>query len=255
MPPGQPGGARPAEDADLALEPDLLRRTWQAIDWSDHAAVPRRILPQFATVLVAGRADPMFGRLEEAGYSLARGRWQQWPDEHAGPVREFLHAWWVQSLTDPDAVVPAHQVLALCAEASGTLEPWLAEWERQTGRLSDLRLAEAAAEWEYELLGDSPRAADCRGLRKRTAPSCHGASTGTRTTRRRCAPTWSPGSSVTQRRGSASRARQRICGTGYGCSHLPTRPAGRTGTGPATATEGRREAGRGGDFASSACPA
>ncbi|MGW6547594.1 hypothetical protein ACWGBH_32825 [Streptomyces massasporeus] len=139
---------------DVELEPDLLRRTWQATDWSDHAAVLRRILPQFATVLVAGRAEPLFGRLEEAGSSLARGRWQQWPEEHAGPVREFLHAWFVRSLTDPDPVVPAHQVFALCAEASGTLRPWLAAWEGRTGHLGDLRLAEAAAEWEYELLGD-----------------------------------------------------------------------------------------------------
>ncbi|WP_225635144.1 hypothetical protein [Streptomyces solaniscabiei] len=139
---------------DVELEPDLLRRTWQATDWSDHAAVLRRILPQFARVLVAGRAEPPFG-LEEAGDSLARGRWQQWPDDHAGPVREFLHAWWVQSLTDPDAAVPAHQVFALCVEASGTVGPWLAEWERRTGPLSDRRLTEAAAEWEYELLGDS----------------------------------------------------------------------------------------------------
>ncbi|MGJ3558166.1 hypothetical protein ACR6C2_01270 [Streptomyces sp. INA 01156] len=139
---------------DVELEPDLLRRTWQAIDWIDHAAVLRRILPQFARVLVSGRAEPLFG-LEEAGYSFARGRWQHWPDEHADPVREFLHAWWAQSLTDPDAAVPAHQVFAMCAEASGTLGPWLADWEEQTGYLSNRRLAEAAAEWEYALLGDS----------------------------------------------------------------------------------------------------
>jgi hypothetical protein len=139
---------------DVELEPDLLRRTWQATDWSDHAAVLRRILPQFARVLVAGQADPLFG-LEEAGHSFARGRWQQWPDGHADPVREFLHAWWEQSLTDQDAAVPAHQVFAMCAEASGTLGPWLADWEKQTGHPSDRRLAEAVAEWEYELLGDS----------------------------------------------------------------------------------------------------
>ncbi|MER5473544.1 hypothetical protein [Streptomyces sp. NPDC002685] len=139
---------------DVELEPDLLRRTWQAIDWTDHAAVLRRILPQFATALVAGRVEPLFG-LEEAGYCFARGRWQQWPDDHAGSVREFLRAWWVQSLTDPDAIVPPHEVFVVCAEASGTLGPWLAEWEKQTGGLSDRRLAEAAAEWEYELLGDS----------------------------------------------------------------------------------------------------
>ncbi|POX48003.1 hypothetical protein C3489_28300 [Streptomyces sp. Ru71] len=139
---------------DVELEPDLLRRTWQAVDWVDHAAVLRRILPQFARVLVAGRADPLFG-LEEAGSSFARGRWQQWPEEQAGPVREFLHAWWACGLTDPDAAVPAHQVFAMCAEASGTVGPWLADWEQQTGPLSDRRLAEAAAEWEYGLLGDS----------------------------------------------------------------------------------------------------
>lgn len=139
---------------DVELDPDLLRRTWQAVDWTDHAAVLRRILPQFAPVLVAGHAEPVFG-LEEAGYSFARGRcWQEWPDDHAGPVREFLHAWLAHSVTDPEAVVPAHEVFAACAEASGTVGPWLAVWEAQTGALSDRRLAEAAAEWEYELLGD-----------------------------------------------------------------------------------------------------
>lgn len=139
---------------DVELDPDLLRRAWQATDWTDHAAVLRRILPQFARVLVTGQADPLSG-LEEAGFSFARGRWQQWPDDHAGPVREFLHAWWVASLTDPDAVVPAHEVFAMCVEASGTVAPWLADWEEQTGELSDRRLVEAAAEWEYELLGES----------------------------------------------------------------------------------------------------
>ncbi|MEQ8143779.1 hypothetical protein [Streptomyces sp. OP7] len=139
---------------DVELEPDLLNRAWQAVDWFDHAAVLRRILPQFARALVAGQADPLFG-LEEAGSSFARGRWQQWPDEHAGPVRKFLHAWWAQSLTDPDAAVPAHEVLAACAEASGSFRPWLADWEKQTGSLSDLRLTETAAAWEYELLGDN----------------------------------------------------------------------------------------------------
>ncbi|WP_329287018.1 hypothetical protein [Streptomyces sp. NBC_01455] len=139
---------------DVELEPDLLRRTWQAVDWTDHAAVLRRILPQFATVLVAGRAEAL-SRLDEAGYCFARGRWQEWSDDQADAVRDFLHAWWVQSLTDPDAIVPAHEVFLVCAEASGTVGPWLAEWERRTGHLSDRRLAEAAAEWEYELLGDS----------------------------------------------------------------------------------------------------
>ncbi|GAP49914.1 hypothetical protein [Streptomyces azureus] len=119
---GGPEELRLLKTPDVELEPDLLRRTWQAIDWTDHAAVLRRIPPQFATVLVAGRTEPLFG-LEEVGYSFARGRWQQWPGEQADSVREFLRARWVQSLTDPDAVVPAHQVFVMCAEASGTLGP------------------------------------------------------------------------------------------------------------------------------------
>ncbi len=139
---------------DVELEPDLLRRTWAAADWLDHGAVLRRILPQFAAALVAGRVEPLFG-LEEAGTSFARGRWQEWPDRQAGAVREFLHAWWVQSLTDPAAAVPAHQVMAMCAEASGTVGPWLAVWEGLEGPLCDQRLVDAVRVWEYELLGDS----------------------------------------------------------------------------------------------------
>lgn len=33
---------------DVELDPDLLRRTWEASDWDDHASVLRRILPQLA---------------------------------------------------------------------------------------------------------------------------------------------------------------------------------------------------------------
>ncbi|MEV0090234.1 hypothetical protein [Streptomyces sp. NPDC050738] len=138
---------------DVELDQDLLRRTWQAIDWTDHAAVLRRILPQLATALVEGRVDALYG-LAEAGDSFARGRWQEWPEDQAGSVREYLQAWWALSLTDPDAQVPAHQVFVMCAEASGTVGPWLADWEARPGDLSDRRLAEAAAEWEYELRGD-----------------------------------------------------------------------------------------------------
>ncbi|MGW1267721.1 hypothetical protein [Streptomyces sp. NPDC002491] len=151
---GDPEEVSLLKTPDVELDPDLLRRTWEAVDWNDHAAVLRRILPQFATALVAGRVRALSG-LEEAGYSFARARWRQWPGEQAAAVDEFLHAWWVQSLTDPDAAVPAHQVLAMCAEASGTLGPWLADWEQHTGGPSDRRLAEAAGHWEYELLGDS----------------------------------------------------------------------------------------------------
>jgi hypothetical protein len=50
--------------------------------------------------------------------------------------------------------VPVYEVLAVCAEASAALCPWLASWEALTRPVADQRLAEAVAYWEYDLLGD-----------------------------------------------------------------------------------------------------
>jgi hypothetical protein len=139
--------------ADRELDPDLLRRAWEAIDWSDHASVLRRILPQFATALVGGRIEPLFG-METVGRAFALGHWQRWPAEQAAAVEEFLHAWWAHTLTDQEPAVPAYEVLILSAEASGALSPWLDTWEALAGPAADQHLAEAATQWEYDLLGD-----------------------------------------------------------------------------------------------------
>jgi hypothetical protein len=136
----------------LELDPDLLLRTWEAPDWTDHAAVLRRILPQFAAELVRGRVEPL--GMEEAGRSFARGHWQRWPVGQATAVREFLHAWWALSLTDPDPTLPAYEVLALCAEASAELSPWLTVWAELRHPVADQNLAEAVRQWEFNLLGD-----------------------------------------------------------------------------------------------------
>ncbi|WP_254878865.1 hypothetical protein [Streptomyces sp. NA04227] len=138
---------------DVELDPDLLRRTWEATDWDDHGAVLRRILPQFAGALVNGLVEPMFG-MDEVGRVFDRGGWRQWPAHQSAAVGEFLHAWWAHSLRTPDPAVPVHELLALCVEASGTLSPWLAHWEALDESTADRHLAEAAAHWEYDLLGD-----------------------------------------------------------------------------------------------------
>jgi len=140
-----------APDAWLSL--DLLRRTWSATDWDDHGSVLRRILPQLASDLVDGYVEPLSG-IEEVGRSFARGQWRQWPAEQAAAVWAFLHAWWLYSLTTSDIAVPAHEVLVVCTEASGTLDPWLAAWETPAHPVADQRLAEAVALWESDLLGD-----------------------------------------------------------------------------------------------------
>ncbi|OEJ28604.1 hypothetical protein AR457_33265 [Streptomyces agglomeratus] len=138
---------------DLELDPDLLRRTWQAGDWDDHGAVLRRILPQFARALVSGLVEPFSG-MDEVGHSFACGRWQQWPPQQSAAVWEFLRAWWARTLTETRPSVPVHEVLALCAEASATLTPWLATWEALAHPMADRHLAEAVAHWEYDLLMD-----------------------------------------------------------------------------------------------------
>ncbi|MEU9126996.1 hypothetical protein AB0D08_02575 [Kitasatospora sp. NPDC048540] len=133
------------------LDPDLLRRTWQAPDWDDHAAVLRRILPQLATAL----ADPgseSFRYRAEIGLSLHRGDWQGWPPQQAATVREFLHAFWALGLVAPERVSHAGTTLVLCVEASGELAPWLDAWAALDHPVADRALAEAVELWEDDLL-------------------------------------------------------------------------------------------------------
>ncbi|MGW4681913.1 hypothetical protein ACWEOS_25905 [Micromonospora taraxaci] len=140
---------------DVELSPDLLRRTYWAGDWEFPAAMLRRILPQLASALVSGEVVRL-GGMDQAGRAFARGRWQQWPTEQSTAVREFLDAWWVVTLTDEDAEVPAYEVLAVLVEASGALDRWLDAWATATGPAASRRLAEAFGEWQYDLLCDDP---------------------------------------------------------------------------------------------------
>lgn len=139
--------------AGVELDLDLLRRTWQAGDWNDHASILRRILPQLASALVGGLVDPMCG-MEDVGRCFVLGNWQQWPCEQAAAVEEFLKAWWSYTLTDPHPSVPPYHLLVLLTEATGSLSPWLSTWELLKNPVADRHLAEAAAKWEYDLLGD-----------------------------------------------------------------------------------------------------
>ncbi|MEU6381986.1 hypothetical protein ABZ847_00335 [Streptomyces bauhiniae] len=137
---------------DVELDPDLLRRTWRAPDWGDHGAVLRRVLPQLARALVGG-AVPAYS-MADVGQSFARGGWQQWPVRQRESVREFLHAWWSHSLTDPASAISVHDLLTLCTEASATLTPWLAAWAALDHPTADRHLAEAATYWARALLAD-----------------------------------------------------------------------------------------------------
>lgn len=137
---------------DVELELDLIHRTWWAPDWRDHASVLRRILPPLAAALANG--DVPDYDLADIGRSIARGNWQQWPTEQSTAVFDFLHAWWAHCLTAADPPAQPYDALALCAEAAGTVGPWLSSWEATRHPLADQRLAEALRHWDSELLGD-----------------------------------------------------------------------------------------------------
>ncbi|MFF0654826.1 hypothetical protein [Micromonospora tulbaghiae] len=139
---------------DVPLDEDLLRRTYWTTDWRYPGPLLRRILPQLTRSLVAGRVMPMAG-MESLGYLFTTARWQEWPKGQRDALREFLDAWWLHVLVEPDAKVPAHEALELIAETTGKLTPWLAVW---TGSLADAvarrRLVTAVDEWMDDLLGD-----------------------------------------------------------------------------------------------------
>ncbi|MFZ3498587.1 hypothetical protein ACODT5_36060 [Streptomyces sp. 5.8] len=133
------------------LDPDLVHRTWSAPDWSDHGAVLRRVLPQFARELTAGLGAYAWD-VDRVGDSFHRAEWQQWPAPQSAAVGEFLHAWWAHTLLTPDPALPAREVLQMCTEASGTIGPWLADWETLHHPVADRHLADTVDAWERDLL-------------------------------------------------------------------------------------------------------
>ncbi|GAB3180231.1 hypothetical protein FHX75_112114 [Micromonospora palomenae] len=93
---------------------------------------------------------------ESLGRLFTAGRWQEWPTEQRSALREFLDAWWLHVLVEPDAKVPAHEALTLLAEVTTKLTPWLTLWaELLVDAVARRRLVTAVDEWMYDLLGDA----------------------------------------------------------------------------------------------------
>lgn len=134
----------------VPLDPDLLYRTWSVPDWEDHGAVIRRILPQLAEALVVGECL----RPQEAGRSLARSGWRDWPAAQSTTISGFLHAWWARTLEVADPPQPASDVFETCVTASGSVTPWLAQWAARRDPVADRHLLDAVEGWTYDLVGD-----------------------------------------------------------------------------------------------------
>ncbi|MEO3768951.1 hypothetical protein [Micromonospora sp. B9E7] len=137
---------------DVALDDDLLRRTYWTNDWHHPGPLLRRILPQVTHGLVTGQVEPV----DQLGCHFGHSRWQEWPTAQRDAVQEFLDAWWLHVLIDPTAKAPAHEALVLVSEASATLTPWLTTWASVlTDPIAGHQLVVATSEWMYDLLGDA----------------------------------------------------------------------------------------------------
>ncbi|KIF74601.1 hypothetical protein QR77_12710 [Streptomyces sp. 150FB] len=135
---------------DVPLTPDLLYRTWSVGDWDDLASVFRRILPQ----LTVAMTNATRGHLPTLGALLRRTGWQQWPEQQSEAVTVFLNAWWAHTLQQSEPPTPARAVFVTCASATGTVTPWLDEWERQRHPIADHHLRRAAEVWITDLITD-----------------------------------------------------------------------------------------------------
>ncbi|MGW1060793.1 hypothetical protein [Micromonospora rubida] len=139
---------------DVPLDDELLRRTYWTTDWRYPGPLLRRILPQLTQGIVAGTVDPMAG-MGCLGGLFVVGRSQEWPTAQRDVLREFLDAWWLHVLAEPDAKVPAHDAMTLLAEITMELTPQLTTWaESLTDTVARRRLVTAVDEWMYDLQRD-----------------------------------------------------------------------------------------------------
>ncbi|SBT40777.1 hypothetical protein [Micromonospora auratinigra] len=146
---------------DAPLDDDLLRRAYWTTDWRYPGPLLRRILPQLTQALVAGHVEPMAG-MASLGHLFTVGRWQEWPAGQQDALREFLDAWWLHVLVEPDAKVPAHEAITLLAEVTAKLTPWMTTWAQLLANTTArLRLVTAADAWMDDLLGDRLPWASC----------------------------------------------------------------------------------------------
>ncbi len=195
---GSPAELALLKAPDVPLAPDLLRRTWDAPDWADHGAVLRRILPQFAGVLVDGEVKPTFG-MYEVGRSFARGHWQLWPTRQSSAGPGVPARMVGPQPPDPAPTFPSTNFSPCAPRQYVHGGPWLAVWESLDDEVPDRHLAEAVTAWEYGLLGDQ-------------LPGTHG------TTRTRAASAASspPASSATRRSRLRTRRAAGLCSTASG---------------------------------------
>ncbi|MBO1331911.1 hypothetical protein [Streptomyces sp. VRA16 Mangrove soil] len=141
---------------DVPLPEDLLRSFFHEVPdhFDDHAAVLRRLLPQFTRWLADGSEA---GSLGYGPCGLGRTRWPEtWPRLQADAVREFIDAWWDDLLSaGPDARYDIDDAFSYAACMGGTITPLLERWSRDPlGGPADRALASACAHWDTDLLED-----------------------------------------------------------------------------------------------------
>lgn len=205
---------------DVTLDPDLLHRTWQEPGWSDHAAVARRILPQFATALVGGLVRP------ERGF---RGRWTI-PRSRA--VAAMAGRSGECGRRVPRRLVGTHlgRTGTRCPRPRG---PGLRSRSLQHPQPMADRLGHIANPDSRPTSGASGRTVELRPPERQPAMG-HLVPGGDRSTD---SPSWRRGWSITPPTAFGGTAFPELCSTASALSASLDRPAGTTRTGPSTRTE------------------
>lgn len=116
--------------------------------FDDHPAAMRRLLPQAARAMAEGT----LGTIGYGAHGLSRVDWRSWPPRQAAAIEAFLHAWWQDTLTQPEPPYGIKDTFDTCATIAGTVLPFLDGWI--PGPVADAHLAHCADLWLYDLLSD-----------------------------------------------------------------------------------------------------
>lgn len=116
--------------------------------WGDLADF-KHFLPRLFEIVAVDHFTDDYPDIETVLGALDRGDWTTWPAAEQQAVREFLGAFWTESLNSWPSNYEIETVLAAIAEAEADLSPYLAAWDSAEGaapvlHFCDLLLQNAA---------------------------------------------------------------------------------------------------------------
>jgi len=121
---------------------DLERYAFKAMTTWGTANDFRHFLPRIFELIARDPWDPIVA--EVAVGKLSEGKWTSWPSEEQVAIREFLHAWWLETLSQFPLTIffDADKCLCCIGQAVDDLGDFLNEWRIDSIRAHALHFAE-----------------------------------------------------------------------------------------------------------------